>query len=30
MEEYRIGVMIADISSKDRLKLKDLLESLPE
>ncbi len=30
MEEYRVGVMIVDISSKDRLKLKDLLESLPE
>jgi len=25
-----VGVMIVDISSKDRLKLKDLLESLPE
>ena len=30
MEEYRVGVMIVDISSKDRLKLKDLLESLSE
>ncbi len=28
MEEYRVGVMIVDISSTDRLKLKDLLESL--
>jgi len=30
MEEYRVGVMIVDISTKDRLKLKDLLESLSE
>jgi hypothetical protein len=30
MEDYRVGVMIVDISSTDRLKLKDLLESLPE
>lgn len=30
MEEYRVGVMIIDISSKDRLKLQDLLESLSE
>ena len=29
-EEYRVGVMIVDISSTDRLKLKDLLESLSE
>ncbi len=28
MEEYRVGVMVVDISSKDRLKLKDLIESL--
>ncbi len=28
MEEYRVGVMIVDISSTDRLKLKDLLQSL--
>ncbi len=28
MEEYRVGVMIVDISSVDRLKLKNLLESL--
>ncbi len=27
-EDYRVGVMIVDISSADRLKLKDLLESL--
>jgi hypothetical protein len=30
MEEYREGVMIFDISSTDRLKLKDLLESLSQ
>jgi hypothetical protein len=30
MEDYRVGVMIVDISSTDRLKLKNLLESLPE
>jgi hypothetical protein len=30
MEDYRVGVMILDISSTDRLKLKHLLESLPE
>lgn len=30
MEEYRVGVMIVDISSTDRLKLKDLLESLSQ
>ena len=30
MEEYRVGVMIVDISSKDRSKLQDLLESLSE
>ncbi len=30
MEEYRVGVMIVDISSKDRLKLRNLLESLSE
>jgi len=30
IEEYRVGVMIVDISSKDRLKLKDLIESLSE
>jgi Tfp pilus assembly protein PilZ len=30
MEGYRVGVMIVDISSADRLKLKDLLENLPE
>ncbi|MGZ3579265.1 MAG: PilZ domain-containing protein [Syntrophales bacterium] len=29
-EEYRAGVMIVDISSTDRLKLKDLLESLSQ
>ncbi len=28
MEEYRVGVMIVDLSSTDRMKLKDLLESL--
>ncbi len=28
MEEYRVGVTIVDISSTDRLKLKDLLENL--
>jgi c-di-GMP-binding flagellar brake protein YcgR len=27
-EDYRVGVMIVDISSVDRLRLKDLLESL--
>src|SRR5512139_3271671 len=27
-EDYRVGVMIVDISSGDRLRLKDLLESL--
>jgi len=30
MEGYRVGVMIVDISSSDRLKLKDLLKTLPE
>ncbi len=30
MEEYRVGVMIVDISPKDRLKLKELLEAMPE
>jgi len=30
MEEYRVGVMIVDISSTDRLKLKDLLGNLSE
>lgn len=30
MEEYRVGVMIVDISPKDRLELKYLLESLSE
>jgi c-di-GMP-binding flagellar brake protein YcgR len=30
MEEYRVGVMIVDISSTDRLKLKYLLESLSQ
>ena len=30
MEEYRVGVMIVDISSKNQLKLKELLESLSE
>jgi hypothetical protein len=30
MEDYRVGVMIVDISSTDRLKLKDLLESLSQ
>ena len=30
MEEYRVGVMIVDISSTDRLKLKHLLESLSQ
>ncbi len=29
-EDYRVGVMIVDISSEDRLKLKDLLESLSQ
>lgn len=29
-EDYRVGVMIVDISSADRLKLKHLLESLLE
>jgi hypothetical protein len=29
-EEYRVGVMIVDISSTDLLKLKDLLESLSQ
>ena len=30
MEEYRVGVMIVDISSKERIKLNDLLKSLSE
>ena len=30
MEDYRVGVMIVDISSTDRLKLKHLLESLSQ
>ena len=30
MEDYRVGVMIVDISSTDRLRLKDLLESLSQ
>ncbi len=30
MEDYRVGVTIVDISPKDRLKLKNLLESLSE